>query len=59
MYHVGRTQDGIKPESARHLFFSQIGPGHVNHDFPVRFHKAVCQLALGRGGHNFSIVINK
>ncbi len=41
IHHAGRVDDGIKPESPRHLLFGKIGACHVNHDLPMGFNKTI------------------
>ena len=57
IHHAGGVDNGIKPESSRHLLFGKIGACHVNHDLPMGFNKTIGRLTLGgRGNHLQKIV---
>jgi hypothetical protein len=53
------VDNGIKPETARHLFFLDVGPSHVNNRLPMGFDQPIGRLALGRGGNHLRSVIDK
>ncbi len=59
IHHVGGVDDGIKPESLRHLLFGKIGTCHVNHDLPMGFNKTIGRLTLGRRGNHLQRIVNK
>jgi hypothetical protein len=35
VHHTSGMENSIEPERPRHLFFSEIGSGHVDHHLPV------------------------
>ncbi len=59
VHHSGGMGDGVEPEVARHLFFCEVCPGHVNHYFPMGFSQTIGRLALGHGSNNFRLVVNQ
>ena len=59
VHHSSRVNNRIEPKSPRHLFFREVSPGHMDHDFPVRFHKAIGRLTASGGGNDVGIIIEK
>jgi len=57
IHHPRRVNNRVEPEQPGHLFFREVSAGHVNHNFPVRLHKAIGRLtASGRSDYVGSIV---
>ncbi len=59
IHHGGGVDDGIKPESPRHLLFGKICTCHVNHDLPMGFNKTIGRLALGGRGNHLGRIVHK
>jgi hypothetical protein len=41
IHHSGGVLYCVIPESLWHLFFSEISPGHVHHNFPMGFDQPI------------------
>ncbi len=59
VHHSGGMGDGVEQEVARHLFFCEVRPGHVNHYVTMGFNQTIGRLVLGRGSNNFRLVVNQ
>ena len=59
IHHAGGVDDGMKPESLRHLFFGKIGTCHVNHDLPMGFNKTIGRLTLGGRGNHLGRIVDE
>ena len=59
IHHAGGVDDGIKPESSRHLLFGKIGACNVNHDPPMGFNKTIGRLTLGGRGNHLQRIVDK
>ena len=59
IHHAGGVDNGIKPESLRHLLFGKIGACHVNHDLPMGFNKTIRQLVLGGRSNHLGRIVNE
>ena len=59
IHHGGGVDDGIKPESPRHLLFGKLGTCHVNHDVPMGFNKTIGGLTLGGHGNHLQRIVDE
>ena len=57
VHHPGRAFDWVIPKGAWHLFFSEVGTGHVDHYFPMGFNQPVRRLTTGRAGRDGRVVV--
>ena len=59
IHHSGGTFNRVVPKGLWHLLFSEVGAGHVYHDFPMQFNQPVGRLPTCRAGHNRRVVAVK
>ena len=57
VHHPGRVFDHVIPKGAWHLFFSEVGTGHVDHYIPMRFDQPVRRLTTGQAGREGRVVV--
>ncbi len=57
IHHPGGMNNREKPKGTWHLFFSEIGTGHMHHSLPVQFDQSVCRLTTSCGRHNVGVVV--
>ncbi len=41
VHHPSSMSDGKEPKGSWHLLFSEVSMGHMDHDLPMQFNKAV------------------
>ncbi len=57
VHHPGRVFNCVIPKGVWHLFFSEVGTGHVDHYFPMGFNQPIRRLTTGRAGRDGRVVV--